>query len=143
MDKLSDTVRGELSRFGVQGSLGELAGRWQEAVGEGIARRAWPSRVARDGTLLVNTADSTWAFELSQRSAEIAERLGVPAVRFAPGPLALDTPKSPTLEPARPSQEQVRRAGEIAASITDENLRKSVERAVSLSLAKGPVDRPV
>jgi hypothetical protein len=34
--------------------------------------------------------------------------------------------------------EQAREAAEIAAEIGDEKLRKSVERAVSLSLARGP-----
>jgi len=65
----------------------ELLERWPEAVGSAIARNAWPARIAKDGTVHVNTADSIWAFELGQRSAEISERLGVPKLRFAPGPL--------------------------------------------------------
>ncbi len=77
----------ELARFGPQAGMAELVERWPAAVGDGIARNAWPARIARDGTVHVNTADSVWAFELGQRAAEIAERLGVPRVRFAPGPL--------------------------------------------------------
>jgi hypothetical protein len=130
-------VRDELARFGSQGSLGDLAERWTEAVGAAIARCAWPSRVARDGTLIVNTADSIWAFELAHRAVEIAERLRVPKVRFAPGPLAVDTEEKPFRPPPHPSAEQRREAATIAAAISDENLRKSVERAVSLSLARG------
>ena len=67
MDRLSGTVRGELSRFGPQGSLVEIVGRWPDAVGESIARCAWPARINRDGTLVINTADSIWAFELAQK----------------------------------------------------------------------------
>jgi hypothetical protein len=37
----------------------------------------------------------------------------------------------------------VRRAAEIAAPIEDENLRESVQKAVSLGLARRPSDRPV
>ena len=85
---LSNTVRGELGRFGPSGGLGEILERWPAAVGEAIARQAWPARIARDGTLHVSTTDSVWAFELGQRAADIASRLGVEAVRFAPGPLA-------------------------------------------------------
>ena len=67
--------------------MADLVERWPQAVGEAIARNAWPARIARDGTVHVNTADSVWAFELGHRAAEIAEKLGVPKVRFAPGPL--------------------------------------------------------
>jgi hypothetical protein len=84
-----------------------------------------------------------WAFELGQQAAEIAARLAVPAVRFVPGPLAggEDVP-APAGVPV-PSPEQVREVAAIAAAIGDENLRESVQKAVSLGLARGPVDRPV
>ena len=112
-------------------------------MGAAIARSAWPSRLARDGTLIVNTADSIWAFELAHRAAEIAGRLGVEKVRFAPGPLAVAPEERPPIEAPVPSAEQARQAAELAAPITDENLRKTVEKAISLSLAGGPRDRPV
>ena len=35
--------------------MADLVARWPEAVGRGIARNAWPARIARDGTLHVNT----------------------------------------------------------------------------------------
>ena len=141
MERLSDTVRVELGRFGTAGDLAEILERWPEAVGEGIARNSWPSRIARDGTLHVNTADSVWAFELSQRGPEIAERIGVPTIRFAPGPLA--STDRPTCEPlvVEPTREQRIEAAGIAAGIEDENLRKTVERAVGFSLANGRSDR--
>jgi hypothetical protein len=136
-------VRGELGRFGPAGDLGGLLERWPAAVGEAIARNAWPSRIGRDGTLHVNTADSVWAFELGQRGAEIAGRLGVTSIRFAPGPLArgAEAP-TPVLVPL-PSAEQRREAARIAAEVGDPNLRESIERAVSLGLARGSEDRPL
>jgi Dna[CI] antecedent, DciA len=117
--------------------------RWPDIVGEGIARNAWPARIARDGTLHVNTADSVWAFELTQRATEIASRLELPAVRFAPGPLAGSAEPERRPPPPEPSVDEERAAAAIAATIQDPNLRKTVQRAVSLSLAREPVDRPV
>jgi hypothetical protein len=117
--------------------------RWPGVVGPGIARNAWPARIARDGTLHVATADSVWAFELGHRAAEIAGRVGVAKVRFAPGPLPSAEPTAGPAAALSPSPEDVQRAAEIAASIEDENLRESVQKAVSLGLARRPPDRPV
>jgi hypothetical protein len=111
-------------------------------VGDAIARNAWPARIARDGTLHVATADSIWAFELGHRGAEIAARLGVPKVRFAPGPLPSSEDVAAPVAPARPTPEHERQASEIAASIDDERLRESVQKAVGLSLARTAEDRP-
>jgi Dna[CI] antecedent, DciA len=123
--------------------VGDLADRWPAAVGEAIARNAWPSRVGRDGTVHVNTTDSAWAFELAQQATAIAGRLGVPAVRFAPGPLAGGEDARPPAGVALPSAEQSRAATEIAAAIEDESLREKVQKAVSLGLARGCRDSPV
>ena len=90
LDRLADDVRRELSRFGPQAEIGRLAEAWPAAVGEQIARNAWPARVARDGTLHVHTSSSAWAFELAQLEREVRGRLGDLApkrLRFAPGPL--------------------------------------------------------
>jgi len=125
----------------VQSGLADLVERWPEVAGDAIARNAWPARIARDGTLHVATTDSIWAFELGHRGAEIAARLGVAKVRFAPGPLpSMEIVAAPT-EPVRASPEHERRASEIAASIDDERLRTSVQKAVSLSLARTAKDR--
>jgi hypothetical protein len=143
VERLSDTLRVELGRFGDAGDIAGIAERWVEAVGAGIARHAWPSRIARDGTLHVNTADSVWAFELSHRGPEIAERLGVPGIRFSPGPLAVEdgpVPGSPVVEP---SEDDRVAASRIAAAIDDENLRKTVEKVVGLGLASGRSGRPL
>jgi hypothetical protein len=119
----------------------ELLERWRESVGEGIARNAWPARIAKDGTVHVNTADSIWAFELGQQAREIAERRGVPRLRFAPGPRpeADEEPPAPALEPT-PEDDELARA--LATAITDETLRESVQKAVRLSLARERLDRP-
>ena len=120
----------------------ELLERWPAAVGEAIARNAWPARIAKDGTVHVSTADSIWAFELGQQAREIAGRLGVPRLRFAPGPLpeADDPPPAPALEPTPQDDE---RARALATAIGDEILRESVQKAVRLSLARERRDRPV
>jgi len=143
LDRLSDELRHELSRFGVQAGLAELVERWPDVVGDAIARNAWPARIGRDGTLHVATADSVWAFELGHRAPEIASRLGVPKVRFAPGPLPSGPAPAPVDEAVAPRPEDVTRAAEIAAGIEDEKLRQSVQKAVSLGLARHAPDRPV
>ena len=122
--------------------MAELVERWPQVVGEAIARNAWPARIARDGTVHVNTADSVWSFELGQRAAEIAGKLGVSKVRFAPGPLP-EPDVEPVQSPVEVSPEDDERARAIASSIADENLRESVQKAVSLSLARGRSNRPI
>jgi hypothetical protein len=127
--------------------MAELVDRWPEAVGSAIARNAWPARIARDGTLHVNTADSVWAFELGQRAGEIAAKLTelgchAAAVRFAPGPLP-EPDEEPVESPVEVSREDAERARAIATGIEDEKLRESVQKAVSLSLARGRSDRAI
>ena len=143
MERLSDAVRNELSRFGAQGRLGEIVARWPGAVGDAIARNAWPARIARDGTLYVHTADSVWAFELSHRAREIAARLEVAAIRFTPGPLPGTEPVTAAREGVAPSPEDVREASRIAGEVGDPELRKTIQKAVGLALARGRSDRPV
>jgi Dna[CI] antecedent, DciA len=140
MERLADTVRGELSRFGGPAEIGRIADAWAPAVGEQIARNAWPARIARDGTLHVNTSSSAWAFELTQLEATIRDKLGElapPKLRFAPGPLPepltiAEDASSPTT-PA-PSDADRARAAELAAAIGDEKLRNLVARAAAASL---------
>ena len=139
MEPLGSDVRRELSRFGPQGGMAELLERWPASVGPEIARNAWPARVARDGTVHVHAADAVWAFELGQRASEIATRLGVRSVRFAPGPLPEPatepvSPRAPTA--AEPSEEERRQAAALAATVEDEELRERIARAAALSLAR-------
>lgn len=110
-------------------------------MGEQIARNAWPARIARDGTLHVNTSSSAWAFELTQLEVTIREKLGEPAppkLRFAPGPLPEPLTIAEDVSSAsapEPSADERARASELAVSITDEKLRNLVARAAAASLA--------
>jgi hypothetical protein len=143
LSPLADEVRRELGRHGAQAGMAELLERWPAAVGPAIARVAWPARIARDGTVHVNTADSVWGFELAHRAADIAARLGAPKVKFAPGPLP--SPEPPERDRARvvPGPQDEERAAALAAAIEDTELRESVKRAIAFSLAAVPRDRSV
>jgi hypothetical protein len=134
-------VARELRRFGPNAGMGEAVAAWPAAVGDEIARNAWPARFQRDGTLIVHTRDAIWGFELGHRAAEISARLpGKPALKFVPGPLP-----EPGAEPPRPmsegapsaTPEQVEQAARWAARIDDEELRALVARAAAASLARG------
>ncbi|MDX6465372.1 MAG: Dna[CI] antecedent, DciA [Gaiellaceae bacterium] len=145
MEPIGDELRGELARFGPQGGIGDTVAAWPDAVGAEIARHAWPARFTRDGTLLVNTRDAVWGFELTQRAAEISSRLPTkPKLKFAPGPLPEATPEDvdPALRrPPEATLEQAREAAEWASAIEDEELRELVARAARASLAKAAVER--
>ena len=136
MDSLGKDIRAALSRHGPQAGMAELVERWPVTVGASIARNAWPARIARDGTVHANTSDSVWAFELGQRADEIAARLGVPKLRFAPGPLPEPAAEVREEPPVDVSPEDAELARAIASSIGDEKLRESVQKAVSFSLAR-------
>jgi hypothetical protein len=128
--------------------MAEIVEAWPGAVGESIAHNAWPARVARDGTLHVNTSSSAWAFELGLLEAQIRGRLdqalgkdAPKALRFAPGRLPAAAPaavEAASEESARPSAEQRREGERLAAQIEDENLRELVAKAAAASLAKAP-----
>ena len=120
--------------------MAELVERWPTVVGPAIARNAWPARIARDGTVHVSTADSVWAFELGHRAADMAERLGVTKLRFAPGPLP-EPDEERVQERVEATPEEDERAAAIASAIGDEKLRESVQKAVKLSLARARHDR--
>ena len=150
MEPLGREVREQLRRFGPEGGVSDLADAWAAAVGEEIARNAWPARVRGDGTLVVHVRDAVWGFELTQRAGEIRSRLpGSPALKFVPGPLPDGGPPSPEPEPVPPraTLEQEREAACWAAAIADAELRGLVARSAAASLARarstGPDDRPV
>ena len=119
--------------------MADVVEQWPGLVGPAIARNAWPARIARDGTVHVHTSDSIWAFELGHRAREIADRLGVPKVRFAPGPLPEPEPEA-TPPAVVPSPVDHERARAISSSILDESLRETVQKAVSLGLARSRRD---
>ena len=145
MERIGDEVRRELARFGPSAGMTEIVAAWPEAVGEAIAQNAWPARIARDGTLHVHAADAIWAFELGQRAQEIAERVGVERIRFAPGPLPAFSEEPATQRAAapKPRPEHLEQAASLTAGIEDEELREAVARAVAASLARESSDRAV
>jgi len=151
MDRIEAQVRRELDRFGPVGSIGRLVEVWPDAVDDAIARNSWTGRVARDGTLHVNTSSSAWAFELSQLRPTILERLRENApeaapkeLRFAPGPLpepAREEAAATVSPPPAVTSEALDEAERLAAGIDDETLRKLVARAAAASLSKASADR--
>jgi hypothetical protein len=151
MERLDGSLRRALRGAGVPdaGVLAEVTRAWPSAVGAGIARAAWPQRVARDGTLHVTTVSSTWAFELGRMEAEIRVKLAAelgdetpPAIRFAPGPVpAPGAEEHGPAEPPRPSAADVAEAAALAAAIEDPQLREAVRRAAAASLAATRADR--
>ncbi len=143
MESLGRNVRLELSRFGPQEGLAEIVEAWTAAVGENVARNAWPAQLGRDGTLRVHTTDSIWAFELGHRAVELAERLGVPKVAFVPGALPTATTEPPPVHVPAPTPAEAAEAASVADAIESEELRDSVRRAVMLGLAPHRSDRPV
>lgn len=152
MERLGHDIRRELGRFGpVDADLVEIVRAWPEAVGETVARNAWPARLARDGTLHVNASSSTWAFELGRLAEAILEglraRIGEaapPALKVAPGPVP--EPASPASEergataPSVDAEDRLEGAA-LAAGIEDEELRELVARAAAASLAKARSSR--
>jgi hypothetical protein len=134
-------VKRELRRFGPNAEMGDVVAAWPAAVGEEIARNAWPARFQRDRTLIVHTRDAIWGFELGHRAAEISARLpGKPALKFVPGPLPEPGAEPPQATPqgSPPATlEQVEQATRWAAEIDDEELRALVARAAAASLARG------
>ena len=152
MDRLDRQIRKELRRFGPVDAAADASGMvaivraWPAAVGETIARNAWPARLTRDGTLHVHATSATWAFELGRMAAEILERLrneagadAPPALRFVPGPIpepAAEPESRRAHTPPEIAPEDRAGAAEIAAGIEDSELRETVARAAAASLAR-------
>jgi predicted nucleic acid-binding Zn ribbon protein len=154
LEPLGEDIRRELGRLGPAGAIADVVAVWPDAVGPAIAANAWPARISRDGTLHVATRSSTWAFELTQLSATIQERLaadldapGPTALRFAPG--RLPEPGAETVAGEKrtvptPSRAALAAGEEIASGIADPALREAVARAAAASLGvaeAGPSDR--
>lgn len=146
MDRLGAQIRQELGRLKpADDDILAIVHVWAAAVGETVARNAWPGRLGREGTLHVNVASSTWAFELGKLSATILEQLGAQlgegaprALKFAPGPLPSEAPQAPRAGRAQAPEigsGHRAEAAAIAAGIEDEELRELVARAAAASLA--------
>jgi hypothetical protein len=152
-ERIGDGIRHELTRFGPAGAIADVVAAWPDAVGDSIARNAWPARIARDGTLHVSTSSSAWAFELGLLEATLVDRLSVALgkrapkkLRFVPGPLpegAAPVADEAKNQAPRVTVQHVQAGEELSAPISDENLRKVVARAAAASLARPPDDRSV
>jgi hypothetical protein len=151
MERLGDSLDHELRRFGATGSMPAIVAAWPGAVGDEVARNAWPARISRDGVLHVSTSSSAWAFELTQLARVVLEQLTAgleddapKGLRFAPGHLP-EPASAPAEEPAaplvQPSLDQLAAAQELASPIGDDELRERVARAAALSLATARSDR--
>ena len=144
-DRIGDDVQRELARFGPAEGMSEIVRAWPDAVGDQIARNAWPARLSRDRTLHVATSSSAWAFELAQLEPRLLERLreglvdrAPAALRFAPGKLPEHSEEVEN-RPRRgrePTAEERELAAALAAGIEDEDLRKVVAKAALASLAR-------
>jgi len=147
MEPLGDEVQRELGRLGPQAGIGDAVAAWPDAVGAEIARNAWPARFQRDGTLIVHARDAVWAFELTQRAAEISSRMpSKPSLKFIPGPVpepSAEAPATAQVSPPEATAEQALEASRYAAVIDDGELRELVARAARASLARTPHDRSV
>jgi len=152
MERLGDDARRLMAAAGAGGNyrVSVVTNVWRDCVGETIARAAWPSRVARDGTLHVTAVSSTWAFELERLSPEIAERLSAAlgedtptALRFAPGriPEPAADPAEITATPPEITPAMRAEGDSVAAGIADSGLRALVARAAAASLSRGGSDR--
>ena len=151
MERIDREVERTLARSGSGKALAlsRITAAWPQAVGEPVARNAWPLRVARDGTLHVATSSATWAFELDRLASEIEARLaraldeGAPrSLRFRVGPIpepgmpAEGRRESPARAP-EPLPEELAEADSAADAIGDPELRELVRRAARASLARG------
>ena len=144
MERLGDEVRSELRRVGADSGAGDVVTSWPEAVGDEIARNAWPARTQPDGTLVVHVRDSIWGFELTQRAGEISERLpGRPRLRFLPGPLPDPAPEPMPQRLLEATPAQASEAATLASGIEDPELRESVAKAIKAALARASDDRSV
>ena len=149
MERIGDEVQRELTRTGSRDGvpLATLTEAWPGVVGETIARRAWPLRIGRDGTLHVATESATWANELALMRDEILERLAAqlgndaPAgLRFAVGPVpepaSAPQPSKSVVAPPQASPEIESEAASATETIEDPELRALVARAARASLLR-------
>lgn len=154
MERIGNEVERELARRGSRSTsaLTSVVAAWRAAVGESVARNAWPARIGRDGTLHVATSSATWAYELDRLGPDIAraleQEIGPAAprkLRFAvglvPEPDAIAETETEPVTPVRATPRVVAEAASAAASIEDPELRMLMARAARASLARRSSDR--
>ena len=150
MERIGETVRRELGRYGTAGAMADAVACWPDAVGEQVAMNAWPARFARDGTLLVNTSSSAWAFELGQLEGEILPRAprGARQGALRSGCVSLLGPSRDRREPAsaraksEPSGADAGAGARGARAGGGDRLRRTSQNS-GKSCARKPRERPV
>ena len=112
---------------------------WQGAVGEKLAQRTHPERMA-DGVLTVRVPSSTWAQELSLLSQVVLERLqaaghSIQRLRFhvSPSPPKADIPVTTVRRAELPVALQ-----RSIAQVADPELRSLIAEAAAYSLGRKP-----
>jgi hypothetical protein len=150
MDRIGDEIQRELARGGSRDAvpLAAVTAAWPTAVGDAVARRAWPLRISRDGTLHVAVESATWAQELTLLESDVLDALRAQLVdatpvklRFAVGPIPeqpaqLEQVGSVAVEPPEVPAEVEAEALSAAAAIDDPELRELVARAARTSLLR-------
>ena len=145
---LATSLESELNRLGGEGAALEATRVWEVTVGPDVARNAWPARVKRDGTLVVHTRTSVWAFELTQMAEDIRVRLDPqpPAIRFVVGRVpepAGRPPEEVSTAVLHPDSEGLEMARALAADVASPEVREALQRAASLGLSRRSSDRPL
>jgi hypothetical protein len=151
MERIGSQIESSLARTGAAPAveLQKITAAWPDAVGDAVARNAWPLRIGRDGVLHVATSSATWAFELDRLSPELQRRLS-DALGGESAPTGLRFRVGPIPEPGRPAEEKgsgqgapveaspetLAEADFAAAEIEDPELRELVRRAARASLAR-------
>lgn len=128
--------------------LMNLTAWWTKNVPVRIAKNARPVRMAKGGTLLINTTTSTWAAELTfeadrwlTKLSAAFPKLNIRALRIQTGPLP-DVPLPRPIDaddpiPALKPLESVPEA--LARDLTrlrDDDLREAVEVAIKANLGR-------
>jgi hypothetical protein len=139
-----------VSSYGVpeEAQLMSLTAWWVGNLPVRIAQNARPVRMARGGTLIVNTTTSTWAAELSFETERwlgklklAFPKLGIKALRIQAGPLP-DVPLPrpidaddpiPALRPLPQVPESLARE---LTHLRDDDLREAVEVAIKANLGR-------
>jgi len=155
MERIGEEVERTLaSTGGGEGlALSRVTQVWPAAVGQAVARQAWPSRVGRNGTLYVATSSSVWAFELDRLAPEVEERLRALLGEHAPSRLRFQVGRVPepgghtgsgpaTARRLPRDPESDAEAAAAAAAIDDPELREIVVRAARASLAGARIRPP-
>jgi hypothetical protein len=138
---LSESLGGALRAAGdAPEALAAVARAWPRAVGELVAREAWPVRLQRDGTLVVHCRSSVWASELSLLAGSVRESLvreGVapaPPLRFAVGTVPRRASEHAAPDPPPLSAPDRRQLEALVADLPEGPLRSAAARAIETSL---------